>query len=377
MIEGSDIRTAGRPCQDHCLAVSASVTVTPIHRPIGTTSRPAWDRAIAQHPEGHMSALMNTSGGGVLAADDQARVGFPAREVDLVVIGASATGVYQLRRAREAGFSVSLLETDTVVDGAWRSGRTFDEGPPEQLDNRYQLEQMDRFGLRRHLRFGASAGSVVYHESSGTWLVTTAESVDYRARFVVVAPDVVPWHAETTADDTASGCDAVEAPGGSKDGEAGPVLENHLRTHTLKRLGVRGREGLALAGYWADGPRTYLGVMTAGFPNFFFPGGPHSTRGHRPRRAADQVDFVTGALVHAREHGCEVIEVGLSAEEEWTNLMNRTATPLFLGHHVFEATATGEPAPALSARSRQRSPIGAILDDEYAGFVFSKAESAV
>ncbi|MEW2397164.1 NAD(P)/FAD-dependent oxidoreductase [Streptomyces sp. NPDC046862] len=95
-------------------------------------------------------------------------------------------------------------------------------------------------------------------------------------------------------------------------------------TGALNRLGVRGRKGLALEEYWADGPRTYLGVATAGFPNFFFPGGPHGALGNNPRYAGDQVDFTHDALMHARDHGYDVIEVKASAEKEWTDLMNNS-----------------------------------------------------
>ncbi len=42
-------------------------------------------------------------------------------------------------------------------------------------------------------------------------------------------------------------------------------------TGALNRLGVRGTDGLPLKEYWADGPLTYLGVMSHHFPNFFFP----------------------------------------------------------------------------------------------------------
>ena len=68
-------------------------------------------------------------------------------------------------------------------------------------------------------------------------------------------------------------------------------------TGALSRMGIRGRDGLALVDYWADGPRTFLGVQTHGFPNLFFPGGPHAAAGNNPRYNGDQVDFVTDLLV--------------------------------------------------------------------------------
>ena len=74
-------------------------------------------------------------------------------------------------------------------------------------------------------------------------------------------------------------------------------------TGALNRMGIRGRDGLALEESWADGPSTYLGLACRGFPNFFFPGGPHGSTGNNPRYAGDQVDFVTDALVFIARRG--------------------------------------------------------------------------
>ena len=53
-------------------------------------------------------------------------------------------------------------------------------------------------------------------------------------------------------------------------------------TGAMARMGIRGRDGLALEEHWADGPTTFLGIQTAGFPNLFFPGGPHAAAGQQP-----------------------------------------------------------------------------------------------
>ncbi|WP_272874903.1 flavin-containing monooxygenase [Roseomonas marmotae] len=47
-------------------------------------------------------------------------------------------------------------------------------------------------------------------------------------------------------------------------------------TGALDRIAIRGRGGQALKEKWAGGPRTYLGIMMAGFPNFFIITGPGS-----------------------------------------------------------------------------------------------------
>ena len=47
-------------------------------------------------------------------------------------------------------------------------------------------------------------------------------------------------------------------------------------TGSLKALNIKGRGGRALNDAWADGPRTYLGLAVAGFPNLFTITGPQS-----------------------------------------------------------------------------------------------------
>ncbi len=101
-------------------------------------------------------------------------------------------------------------------------------------------------------------------------------------------------------------------------------------TGSLLKMGVRGRGGLSLNERWADGPTDFMGIMSHGFPNFFFPGGPHGAgSGNYPRQASDQVDFVTDTLVHMRAHGRWIIEAPLEAEEAFmamvTELGARTA----------------------------------------------------
>jgi cation diffusion facilitator CzcD-associated flavoprotein CzcO len=96
-------------------------------------------------------------------------------------------------------------------------------------------------------------------------------------------------------------------------------------TGALLRMGIVGRDGLALTDHWADGPTTFLGLQTAGFPNLFFPGGPHAAAGNNPRYNGDQVDVVTDLLVEARARGCHVVEATPEAEERWTAMVDKAA----------------------------------------------------
>ncbi|MFE2068681.1 flavin-containing monooxygenase [Streptomyces sp. NPDC059467] len=152
-------------------------------------------------------------------------------------------------------------------------------------------------------------------------------------------------------------------------------------TGALNRLGVRGRQGLALEEYWANGPRTYLGVATAGFPNFFFPGGPHGALGNNPRYAGDQADFTHDAIVHARDHGYDVIEVKASAEKEWTDLMNSPESfSIFQkASYFYGSNIPGKAVSQLlnpTGRWKLQELIGEVKENDFNTFDLSKTGTA-
>ena len=47
-------------------------------------------------------------------------------------------------------------------------------------------------------------------------------------------------------------------------------------TGSVAKIDIRGRDGQTLNQKWAEGPKTYLGLMSAGFPNLFIITGPGS-----------------------------------------------------------------------------------------------------
>ena len=71
-------------------------------------------------------------------------------------------------------------------------------------------------------------------------------------------------------------------------------------TGALSRMGIRRpRRPRARTSTGPTVPRPSSACRPAGFPNLFFPGGPHAAAGNNPRYNGDQVDFVTEVLVHA------------------------------------------------------------------------------
>jgi cation diffusion facilitator CzcD-associated flavoprotein CzcO len=149
-------------------------------------------------------------------------------------------------------------------------------------------------------------------------------------------------------------------------------------TGALSRMGIRGRNGLALVDHWAEGPKTFLGIQTTGFPNFFFPGGPHAAAGNNPRYNGDQVDFVTETLHHLRAIGCDVIEVDDAAEEKWTTMVDRWATkaPSFgEGSYYFGTNIPGKPRKYLlnsAGRPKLLADIAKVTESGYAAFTMTR-----
>ncbi len=521
--------------------------------------------------------------------------------VDVLVVGAGITGIYQLYRAREEGFSALLLEAGDGVGGTWfwnrYPGARFDSesysygylfsrelwdewewqehfaGQPEI--ERYLNHVVDRFDLRRDMRFGATVTSAVWEDTTATWTVTTADGSTYAARFLVGAtgilsvpyfPDVpgrqefrgeqhhtglwpsagvdlagkrvavigtgssgvqlVPaiadevasltvyqrspnWctplnnrpitaeeQAQLRADfeairhtlntspagflhpplDRNAADDSAEerraffekmwvSPGFSKltsnypdllfndeanaewceflaekiraavkdpstadrlipkdhrfgekrppfvtgyfeafnkphvslvDLTATPILrltETGIETAAgvtevdvivwatgfdfgtgaLNRMGIRGRDGVALEEHWADGPTTFLGVQTAGFPNFFFPGGPHAAAGNNPRYNGDQVDFVTDVLVYARDNACDVVEVDPAAEDGWSAMIERNVSRQSFTEksYYFGTNIPGKPRRFLlnsGGRPKLHREIAKVKESDYKAF---------
>jgi cyclohexanone monooxygenase len=91
-------------------------------------------------------------------------------------------------------------------------------------------------------------------------------------------------------------------------------------TGALLRVDIRGRGGARLADAWGDGPRTYLGVATAGFPNLFFitgPGSP-SVLTNVVIAIEQHVEFVSGIVDYMRGVGAAEVEAEPDAQADWT-----------------------------------------------------------
>jgi hypothetical protein len=85
------------------------------------------------------------------------------------------------------------------------------------------------------------------------------------------------------------------------------------------RIDIRGAGGVRLKDVWANGPQTYLGVFVEGFPNLLMTMGPHAGLGNYTRTAEYSVEWVTGVVRHAMQHGLTRIEATAAGVGEWTD----------------------------------------------------------
>jgi len=98
-------------------------------------------------------------------------------------------------------------------------------------------------------------------------------------------------------------------------------------TGSLFKLGIRGRGGIALEEQWADGPHTYLGIATAGFPNLFIitgPGSP-SVLSNMPVSIEQHVEWIADCIQYMQSHDLGIIEATEAAQQAWVTQVNELA----------------------------------------------------
>ena len=90
-------------------------------------------------------------------------------------------------------------------------------------------------------------------------------------------------------------------------------------TGALTAIDIRGRDGVSLAATWAGGPRTYLGLAVAGFPNLFTVTGPlsPSVLSNMVVSIEQHVDWITDCVLHLRAAGHTAIEATAAAQDGW------------------------------------------------------------
>ena len=98
-------------------------------------------------------------------------------------------------------------------------------------------------------------------------------------------------------------------------------------TGSVLRVDIQGLGGKTLREKWAAGPRTYLGLSTAGFPNLFMISGPGS-----PSVLTDMivsieqhVNWVADCIAYVNAHELGRIDATTNAEDAWVDHVNALA----------------------------------------------------
>src|SRR6266545_3295598 len=144
-------------------------------------------------------------------------------------------------------------------------------------------------------------------------------------------------------------------------------------TGALHQIDIRGEGGLTLQDKFAEGPRTYMGIQSAGFPNLFTINA--ASVGNFVRAAEPLVDWVSDGISYVRAHQCTRMAPTPEAEAAWTQhvaeagakMLRTQADSWFVGANIpgkarFLRTSP-DSAPVMRAKRAEVAAKG------YAGFL--------
>ena len=150
-------------------------------------------------------------------------------------------------------------------------------------------------------------------------------------------------------------------------------------TGALLRIDVRGSAGKSLADVWSAGPRSYLGLGVAGFPNLFTitgPGSP-SVLSNMLVSIEQHVDWTVDCIDYMRKHGHRRIEPELAAQDEWVAHVNDVANGTLMlegGSWYLGANIPGKPRvfmPYAAGVGAYREICDRVVANGYQGFSFA------
>ena len=95
-----------------------------------------------------------------------------------------------------------------------------------------------------------------------------------------------------------------------------------VMTGAMDRIDIRGRDNLTLKTRWSEGLTSHLGMMTEGFPNFFWINGPHSPFYNPILLAEYQCDFICDLIIDLKADNADLIEPLPEAEAQYVQLTN-------------------------------------------------------
>jgi cyclohexanone monooxygenase len=153
-------------------------------------------------------------------------------------------------------------------------------------------------------------------------------------------------------------------------------------TGTLLKIDIRGRGGMSLGEKWHAGPRTYLGLMTEGFPNMFMitgPGSP-SVLSNMMVSIEQHVEWVAESLDYLRTANLDTIEPTQEAEDVWVGHVNEVAYKTLYpkaSSWYMGANIPGKPRiflPYIGGVDAYRAKCDEVANNRYEGFALQAAK---
>jgi cation diffusion facilitator CzcD-associated flavoprotein CzcO len=153
-------------------------------------------------------------------------------------------------------------------------------------------------------------------------------------------------------------------------------------TGPYNKIDIRGRGGQLLRDKWAEGPRTYLGLTSAGYPNLFTITGPQSPSvlTNMPVAIEQHVEWISVLIQHMRENGLGVVEPTHEAQDEWVEHSQEVAYATLFPKSAtwyMGANIPGKPQvflPYLGGLEAYRQKCEEVAANGYEGFAFANRE---
>jgi cation diffusion facilitator CzcD-associated flavoprotein CzcO len=151
-------------------------------------------------------------------------------------------------------------------------------------------------------------------------------------------------------------------------------------TGSMLKIDIRGTDGQSLREKWGHGPRSYLGVAPAGFPNLFIVAGPGSPSvfSNMVNSIEQHVEWITTLLEQVNLRGLQRVEATAEAEQQWIEHVNevaeRTLYPRSPNSWFFGANTPGKPRvfmPYVGGVGTYRQKADDVAAKDYEGFVLS------
>ncbi len=155
-------------------------------------------------------------------------------------------------------------------------------------------------------------------------------------------------------------------------------------TGPLLRVDIRGRGDRPLSDKWSAGPRTYLGIATAGFPNLFIltgPGSP-SVLSNMVMAIEQHVDWIADCLSFLGANGLDAIEATVEAEDAWVDQVNQLANATLFpraNSWYMGANVPGKPRvflPYVGGFPQYRATCDDVAAAGYRGFTLTPGRAA-